>query len=129
VARESALRFNPKATIVAHHGNIKDAKFGVEYFSSFNIVLNALDNLDARRHVNRLCLAADLPLLDSGTAGYLGQTTVIRKEQSECFECSPKGGQTVYPICTIRSTPDKPVHCVVWAKELFKLMFGNAEES
>ena len=27
------------------------------------------------------------------------------------------------------STPDKPVHCIVWAKECFKLMFGNATDS
>jgi hypothetical protein len=35
----------------------------------------------------------------------------------------------VYPICTIRSTPDKPVHCIVWAKECFKLLFGVTSES
>ena len=35
----------------------------------------------------------------------------------------------MYPICTVRSTPDKPVHCIVWAKEFFKLLFGNAQES
>jgi ubiquitin-like 1-activating enzyme E1 B len=35
----------------------------------------------------------------------------------------------VYPICTIRSTPDKPVHCIVWAKELFKLLLGPTAES
>jgi hypothetical protein len=29
--------------------------------------------LDARRHVNRLCLAADVPLVESGTTGFLGQ--------------------------------------------------------
>lgn len=27
------------------------------------------------------------------------------------------------------STPDKPVHCVVWAKELHKLLFGDARTS
>lgn len=27
----------------------------------------------------RLCLAANIPLVESGTAGYLGQVTVIRK--------------------------------------------------
>ena len=26
-----------------------------------------------------MCLAANLPLVESGTAGYLGQVTVIRK--------------------------------------------------
>lgn len=35
-------------------------------------MLNGLDNLDARRHVNRLCLAAEVPLIESGTAGYDG---------------------------------------------------------
>lgn len=33
----------------------------------------------ARSHVNRLCLAADVPLIESGSAGYQGQVTVIRK--------------------------------------------------
>jgi ubiquitin-like 1-activating enzyme E1 B len=27
------------------------------------------------------------------------------------------------------STPDKPIHCIVWAKELHKLLFGDAETS
>ena len=38
----------------------------------------------ARNHVNRMCLAADIPLIESGTAGYLGQVTVIKKV---CFLC------------------------------------------
>jgi ubiquitin-like 1-activating enzyme E1 B len=53
----------------------------------------------------------------------------IIKEVTECYECQPKITQKVYPICTIRSTPSQPVHCIVWAKELFKLLFGNRSES
>lgn len=58
--------------------------------------MNALDNMgeltlpltemdraderkDARRHVNRLCQAAGVPLIESGTAGYLGQVTPMIK--------------------------------------------------
>jgi len=40
-------------------------------------VLNGLDNLDARRHVNRLCVAAGTPLIESGTAGHKGQVRVV----------------------------------------------------
>lgn len=29
--------------------------------------------VDARRHVNKLCQAAGTPLIESGTAGYMGQ--------------------------------------------------------
>lgn len=35
-----------------------------------------------------------------------------------------------YTLWTWRhSTPSKPVHCIVWAKQLFILMFGKTEES
>mmetsp|Transcript_17796 Transcript_17796/g.23061 ORF Transcript_17796/g.23061 Transcript_17796/m.23061 type:complete len:668 (-) Transcript_17796:312-2315(-) len=129
VARDAILKFNPKAKVIAHHGNIKTSEFGVHFFKKFNLVMNALDNLDARRHVNRLCLAADIPLIEAGSTGFLGQVTVIKKGETECYECQPKASQKVYPICTIRSTPDKPVHCIVWAKELYKLLFGPAENS
>lgn len=63
----------PSARIVAHHGNVMAPEFDVDFFSKFSVVLNALDNVAARRHVNRLCLAAGVPLVDSGTAGFLGQ--------------------------------------------------------
>lgn len=76
MAREAVLRFRPDVEIVAHHANVKSSQFNVEYFQQFSIVLNGLDNLDARRHVNRLCLAADVPLVESGTTGYLGQVRV-----------------------------------------------------
>ena len=54
-------------------GNVKDAAYGLDFFRRFAIVLNGLDNVEARRHVNRLCLAAHVPLIESGTTGYLGQ--------------------------------------------------------
>ena len=71
-------------------------------------------------------LAAKVPLIEAGTTGYLGQVTVIDKPSGvECYECQTKPTQKVYPICTIRSTPSMPVHCIVWAKELYKLLFGD----
>ena len=53
-------------------------------------------------------------LCQHGTAGYLGQVTVIEKGVGvECYECQVKSMQKVYPICTIWSTLSMPVHCVV----------------
>lgn len=76
VAGDMASKFNSDLRVLAHYDNIKAAKFNIEFISKFSIVLNALDNVDARRHVNRLCLAAQVPLIDSGTTGYLGQVTL-----------------------------------------------------
>lgn len=55
-----------------------------------------------KRHVNRICLALDMPLIEAGTTGYLGQATVIKKGLTECFECLPKQTPKIYPICTLR---------------------------
>lgn len=63
----------------AYHANIKDPHFNVDWFSKFDIVFNALDNLDARRHVNKMCLAANVPLIESGTTGFNGQVQPILK--------------------------------------------------
>lgn len=79
VAKEVASKFRRDVEITAHHGNIKDPEFNVDWFAQFDIVFNALDNLDARRHVNRMCLAADVPLIESGTTGFNGQVQVIKK--------------------------------------------------
>jgi len=119
----------PDARILGLQGNIKDVRFGPSFFSGFNLVMNALDNVDARRHVNRICMGIQKPLIESGTEGYLGQTTVHLKGVSECFECSPKPRPTTYAVCTIRTTPDKPIHCIVWAKHLFAVCFGAADDS
>ncbi|KAF9431553.1 E1 ubiquitin-activating protein uba2 [Entomortierella beljakovae] len=129
IAKQSALAFNPNVNIVSRHQNIKEQEFSVDWFKGFDLVMNALDNLDARRHVNKMCLAANIPLIESGTAGYLGQVTVIQKDKTECFDCQPKETPKTFPVCTIRSTPSTPIHCIVWAKSyLFGLLFGNAED-
>ncbi|KND02700.1 E1 ubiquitin-activating protein UBA2 [Spizellomyces punctatus DAOM BR117] len=129
VARESALHFNPDAKIVAHHASIYEPQFDISWFKSFDIVLNALDNLAARRHVNGMCLAAGVPLIESGTEGFRGQVTLHMKRLTRCYDCDAKPTKKTYPVCTIRSTPSAPIHCIVWAKSyLFNQLFGNTEE-
>ncbi|KAJ1973004.1 E1 ubiquitin-activating protein uba2 [Dimargaris xerosporica] len=129
IAAQAVQRFSPQASVVAHHANIKDPQYDAAWFAQFDLVLNALDNLDARRHVNRMCLLTNRPLVESGTAGYLGQVTVIRQGVTECFDCQPKPTPKTFPICTIRSTPSAPIHCIVWAKDyLFSQMFAAKTE-
>uniref|UniRef100_A0A336K919 SUMO-activating enzyme subunit n=1 Tax=Culicoides sonorensis TaxID=179676 RepID=A0A336K919_CULSO len=126
VARESALAFNPNTEIKAYHDSITTPDYGVSFFQRFKLVLNALDNRVARNHVNRMCLTADVPLIESGTAGYNGQVELIKRGLTQCYECTPKSAQKTYPGCTIRNTPSEPVHCIVWAKHLFNQLFGEA---
>lgn len=127
VAKESVQKFNLHARIDAYHDSITNTDYGIEFFKQFSAVLNALDNRAARSHVNRLCLASNVPIVESGTAGYLGQVTVIKKNITECYECQPKPTQKTYPGCTIRNTPSESIHCIIWAKHLFNQLFGEAD--
>ncbi|KAG8437410.1 hypothetical protein GDO86_008200 [Hymenochirus boettgeri] len=127
VAKESVQQFCPEASITAYHDSVMNPDYNVEFFKQFTMVMNALDNRAARNHVNRMCLAADIPLIESGTAGYLGQVTVIKKGVTECYECHPKPTQKSFPGCTIRNTPSEPIHCIVWAKYLFNQLFGEED--
>ncbi|KAL8990626.1 MAG: hypothetical protein Q9169_008079 [Polycauliona sp. 2 TL-2023] len=129
VAKESAAKFNPHIKLEAHHANIKDPQFNIDWFAGFELVFNALDNIDARRHVNKMCLAANVPLIESGTTGFNGQVQVIIKGKSECYDCNTKETPKTFPVCTIRSTPSQPIHCIVWAKSyLFTEIFGTSED-
>ncbi|KAF7889291.1 uncharacterized protein EAF01_010784 [Botrytis porri] len=129
VAKDAAHKFNPKVKLEAHHANIKDSQFNVDCFKGFTMVFNALDNLEARRHVNKMCLAAGVPLIESGTTGFNGQVQVIKKGKTACYDCTTKETPKSFPVCTIRSTPSQPIHCIVWGKSyLLSEVFGASED-
>lgn len=119
----------PISKVVPIHDSILNLKYDRNFYQQFTFVINALDNNATRVHVNRLCLAADLPLIESGSAGYLGNITLIKGGVTKCFECvEPKKDENTYGSCTIRNTPSKPIHCIVWAKHLFAQLFGECDE-
>ncbi|THH14856.1 hypothetical protein EW146_g5545 [Bondarzewia mesenterica] len=110
---EQGRKFNPNVHIDPIHGNIKDPQFDLHWFKQFDIVLNALDNLDARRHVNKMCMAGGIPLVESGTAGYLGQVQpLLKTDQPQLFgededatgelDDAEKNGENAQEIAALR---------------------------
>ena len=54
----------------------------------------------------------------------------LRQGITECYDCIPKEAPKSFPICTIRSTPSQPIHCIVWGKSyLFVEIFGVSEDA
>ncbi|CAI2360199.1 unnamed protein product [Moneuplotes crassus] len=127
-AAKAIKRRFPALNIKHYVGNIKDGRFDSDFFKSFDLIYNALDNIDARKHVNRVCISLNRPLIDGGSTGYIGTTVSILKDKTPCYECIPKPTPKQFPVCTIRATPDKMIHCIVWAKYLLNALFGDQGE-
>ncbi|EMC91794.1 hypothetical protein BAUCODRAFT_79521 [Baudoinia panamericana UAMH 10762] len=102
--------------------------FNEEFWEDLDGVTNALDNVDARTYVDRRCVFFHKPLLDSGTLGTKGNTQVVLPRQTESYSSSQDPPEQSFPMCTLRSFPNRIEHTIAWAKDLFHTYFvGPAE--
>jgi hypothetical protein len=49
---------------------------------------------------------------------------ILRRNITRCYDCFTRDKPKTFQVCTLRTLPEKPIHCLVWAKHLFSLMFG-----
>ena len=119
---------NSSVDVKPIHNSIQSSEFDKDFYKSHTLVINALDNRAARSYVNRMCLTADVPLIESGSEGYMGQVFLIKKGITQCYECrGPMSDSPSYASCTLRNTPSLPIHCILWAKHLFAQLFGEVD--
>mmetsp|Transcript_9172 Transcript_9172/g.13763 ORF Transcript_9172/g.13763 Transcript_9172/m.13763 type:complete len:456 (+) Transcript_9172:41-1408(+) len=105
-------------------------EFSQAFYRGFDIVIAGLDNVKARLWLNLTLfnlvqrdsdgdpiIETIVPLIDGGTEGFKGQTRFFLYPFTSCFECSMSlltGGPKT-DLCTIRSTPRIPEHCIQYA--------------
>lgn len=59
VVKESLLQLNKDLNIEALHANLFENRFDVMFFSQFDIIYCALDNIAARKHLAKMCTIAN----------------------------------------------------------------------
>ncbi len=102
--------------------------FNEDFWHRLDAVTNALDNVDARTYVDRRCVFFRKPLLDSGTLGTKGNTQVVLPNETESYSSSQDPPDTSFPMCTLRSFPNRIEHTIQWAKEMFQSAFVGPPE-
>ncbi|THX29875.1 putative poly(A) RNA transport protein [Aureobasidium pullulans] len=102
--------------------------FNEDFWNSLDGVTNALDNVDARTYVDRRCVFFQKPLLDSGTLGTKGNTQVVLPRITESYSSSQDPPEQSFPMCTLRSFPNRIEHTIAWAKDLFHTYFAGPAE-
>jgi ubiquitin-like 1-activating enzyme E1 B len=86
--------------------------------------------MKARAHVGMMCIKAGCHMVDAGTQGFNGQTRSVVKGISQCHNCrSFQTNEQTFAVCTIRSRPEQPIHCITYAKNFYDCFFGADEDN
>jgi len=123
-ARAAMMRFSPECQVEAHTSRVgeeEDGPFDDDFWSSgCNVVLNALDNVEARLFVDSQCVTHGLGLIDAGTLGPKGNVQVVVPHESESYGSSADPPDPDIPVCTLKNFPYEISHTIQWAKDLFE---------
>lgn len=103
--------------------------FNEDFWNALDGVTNALDNVDARTYVDRRCVFFRKPLLDSGTLGTKGNTQVVLPFMTESYSSSQDPPEQSFPMCTLKSFPNRIEHTIAWARDLFESYFVKPAET
>ncbi|KAI9183343.1 E1 ubiquitin-activating protein [Blastocladiella emersonii ATCC 22665] len=103
--------------------------FNDAFWGQLDVVTNALDNVDARKYVDRRCVFYNKPLLESGTLGTKGNTQVILPHKTESYSSSQDPPEKSIPICTLKNFPNQIEHTIQWARDLFEGLFRQPAEN
>lgn len=89
--------------------------------NNLNGVLNALDNINARRFMDEQCFNYNKPLFESGTLGTKGNTQPVIPFLTETYSNSNDPAQEKsFPVCTIKNFPNEITHTIHWAMDQFE---------
>ncbi|KAJ1929637.1 E1 ubiquitin-activating protein [Tieghemiomyces parasiticus] len=118
--------------IVAHQDRVgpeTERVYNDDFFEALDGVTNALDNVEARRYMDRRCVYYRKPLLESGTLGTKGNTQVVLPFLTESYSSSQDPPEKTIPVCTLHNFPNVIAHTIQWARDRFEGLFHQAPEN
>ncbi|GMJ08899.1 ubiquitin activating enzyme 2, ARABIDOPSIS THALIANA UBIQUITIN ACTIVATING ENZYME 2 [Hibiscus trionum] len=123
VAASAAASINPCLNIEALQNRVgpeTENVFDDTFWENLTVVINALDNVNARLYVDQRCLYFQKPLLESGTLGAKCNTQMVIPHLTENYGASRDPPEKQAPMCTVHSFPHNIDHCLTWARSEFE---------
>lgn len=125
-AAAAVKRMNPSLNIHAHEtpvGKQTENLFDDNFWEPLDLVVNGLDNIQARLYVDERCVEFKKPLLESGTLGTKANAQVVLPHLTENYGASKDPPEKQIAVCTEKNFPFKIEHTIQWAKNLFLKTF------
>jgi ubiquitin-activating enzyme E1 len=95
--------------------------FDDKFWQDLHLCWNALDNVIARKYTDRCCLWYGKPLLESGTLGTKSNSDVFLPNLTKSYNDGTESdaNENQIAMCTLRSFPYLPLHCIEFAKAAY----------
>ena len=112
-------------------GPATETVFGPDFWAGLDVVVAALDNVQARLYVQHKCVQSRLVLLDAGTQGGAGSSEPFVPGVTDVYADDAGGDDTAaaIPMCTLKKFPTLPVHCIEFARSEFEGLFVEGAEA
>ncbi|KAF2924671.1 ubiquitin-activating enzyme E1 3 isoform X1 [Oryza sativa Japonica Group] len=123
VAAAAASAINPNLCIDALQNRAcpdTENVFHDTFWEGLDVVINALDNVNARMYMDMRCLYFQKALLESGTLGAKCNTQMVIPHLTENYGASRDPPEKQAPMCTVHSFPHNIDHCLTWARSEFE---------
>ena len=131
-AEEAVKKLNPRVQMDIHTSKVgddtasKETYFNDKFWSDgVNIVMNALDNVEARLFMDSQCVANRKAMIDAGTLGAKGNVQVVVPCQSESYGSSADPPEPTIAVCTLKNFPYQISHTIQWGRDLFDGLFSR----
>ena len=128
-AQDAVKRLNASVEVECHVSKVGDEEHGPFDFQFWSkrvdVVLNALDNMEARLFIDSQCVANKLGLVDAGTLGSKGNVQVVVPHETESYGSSADPPEPSIPVCTLKNFPYAISHTIQWGRDLFEGYFAR----
>lgn len=129
-AEVAALRvkeLNPSMEVEYHFTKIQSLP--LDLYEKCDVIIAALDNVQARFDLNVIARRVKRPMIEGGTVGFEGHVQVVVPagarflEETACYRCVvpvPPPDQKLIAACTPKGIPQVREHCVLRAEWIFR---------
>src|ERR671931_508197 len=127
VAAEHLKRINPMVEIEAVPASV--TKQAAEcIIKGSDIVIDALDSIDARYALNDACIKYNIPFIYAGALGMVGSVCTILPNKSSCLRCMfPTLAENDMPTCSTEGVHPSILYIVgsIQVSEIVKIITGQ----
>jgi ubiquitin-activating enzyme E1 C len=127
IAAKRVKELNPSVEVEFFFKKIQDLP--IDMYEKCDVIIAALDNVQARFDLNVIARRVKRPMIEGGTVGFEGHVQVIVSagakflDETACYRCVvpiPPPDKRLIAACTPKGIPQSREHCVTRSEFIFR---------